>query len=284
MSIKENNNYKSVKSYWDELLNSPKDTSINLVNRVATDKYKKELDQNYDTTDIYFKSAHIPFQYSLLLNLFKREGSWIDYYNGKAIKIASKVRNYLNHHDEHNAENNSALLFTSCEALIGFAILACVEEFKNPSLPQKEILLEGLIPFNERLKNTTSRIPSEEKEMCILASVMALLSGEYELSANFLSYCKSMKKVKGHYSILNQITQILISKNKPSDDTKLEVSFFNIFNGYRYPGIRDKVDNLGDYLITNNLVSNYLFAWLYLKLFEEKTNSTWEEMRVIMMG
>lgn len=279
-----NINLKSVKSTWEKLLNFPKDNTVNMVNRVCSKNYKIKLEQDFDTNEIYFESSYIPFEYSLLLNLFDRDRSWIEYYNEKGIKISKKVRAYLNYHVQQNAGNNSSLLYHSSVSLSGFAILACFEEFKRPSIPRKETLEEGLSTFIERLESSKSRIPFEEKEACILASVMALIAGNYELSGKFLGYCKNFKDVKHHYSVLNQMTKILISNGKMDDHEKVEEAFFNIFNAYRLPSVRSKREALGEYAILDNLVANYLFTWLYLKFIEGKTETTWEEMRTIMMG
>jgi len=285
MTVKDlNKNFVSVKNNWDNLLSSSKETSINKVNLVCSEEYKNMVEKILNTSEIYFLPAYIPFEFSLLLNLFDRDASWVEYYNGKAIKISSKVRNYLTSHDQRNINDNPSLLYYSSKTLIGFIVLACVEEFKKPVLPKKEILLEGLLPFIDRLKNLKSKIPFEEKENCILASIMALLSSEFELSAQFLSYCKSFKEVNHHYSMLSQITDVLISDKKLSENRKVETAFFKTFNTYRLPVEIDKSQALGEYAIINNLVSNYLFAWLYLKLFKDKTETTWEEMRMIMMG
>jgi len=277
-----NSKLDSVQSHWNDILYSQNKRYD--LDKICSEYSKTFMNQYIDTTEFNFNPANTPFENCLLLKLVGNNSSWVDYYKNKTIKISKKAGSFIEYSNQKYKDNQPKQLFDSSRVLEGYAILACIIEFDSPSIPNKKVILEAIVRFKKRLKLSKTKIPFDEKEKCILASVLALLADEVELAVEFLTYCKNLKEVKHHYSVMSQIIDELKSGKKISENFKVETAFFDTFNAYRLPVVRQKRLALGEYAIIDNLVANYLFAWLYLKLFEEKTETTWEEMRSIMMG
>ncbi len=90
----------------------------------------------------------------------------------------------------------------------------------------KKIILKAIVEFHMRLKSSKNQIPFDEKEKCMLASIMALLVNEVKLAVEFLKYCENLKEVKYHYIIISQIVGELEVGKKISGNPEVQTAFF----------------------------------------------------------
>lgn len=277
-----NSKLDTVQSHWNETLYSQNKRYD--LDKICSEYSKNFMNQYIDTAEFNYNPANTPFENLLLIKLTDNNSSWIDYYKNLATKISNKAVSFIEHSNKKYNGDKPKQLYHSSRVLPAYAILACTNEIDVPKIPDNKVILNAISLFHDRLKSSKSNIPFDEKEKCILASVLAILADKVSLAVEFLKYCKSLKEVKHHYMVISQVVNELEAGKKISENPKVKTAFFDMFNAYRLPEVRQKRLALGEYAITDNLVSNYLFAWLYLKLFKEKTETTWEEMRTIMMG
>ena len=276
----------SVRSEWKKALTLGygKFTKRDTINEMGAKKYKKTIEKqkNEPFTFVYGPAA---FKYGLLLRMMNKHLKYSEYYFGACMELGKKI--YHNIQTQKNCDNNPQAISTNQAGrrLETFLAWACAINISEPALPDKKKLLEGIMHYDEAfssLKSNKGYLGAEE--ITIVFLVMAILADEYEIVEKHLERCKKDKEVKKHRALLSKISEHL--KNNPEQiisDENLEKDFFDLFNGYRLPSNHLIHDFIGEDYILTEPFGNYIFSWLYLKLFKGQTETTWQEMRRIMM-
>lgn len=250
-------------------------------------KQYKDIFEKQKLEDFTFQYGPFAFECGLKLRLKKRHKAHAEYYFDACKELSHKIYPFIQTQNKNSANQPDKLINSVGLQLETFLTWACAININQPEIPDKEKLREGVLHYHETysaLKSKTGYLGAEENSITFL--VMALLADEYEIAKTHINRCKKDPETKKHRAILGDIINRLTNKNKFTKiiiDESLEKQFFELFNGYRLPNKRLTNEFIGDYSILSNPISNYVFAWLYLKLFKGQTESTWKELRHIMM-
>jgi len=277
----------SVSKQWANLKQKERIESLKLK---CKGNNKREI-ENLKNEKLDYTGGLSVFSCGLNLFLLDSNINCAFYLIESAIIILDKVKKSEISEDEkiQNTVNekykNSSLAIACGKRLEFYVSLACAKSMKTLEIPKKDDLEKEIVKLNNTYKLYKGNLGYSERQDSVIASVVSLLIGRYDISLELLDRCKKYKEMKRHRQILRKITIELINKPEHSStilNTSIESDFFELFNAYRLPIWFQTNDALKEPPILDNPVGNYIFTWLYLYLFKGQTKTSREELQDIM--
>ncbi len=124
-----------------------------------------------------------------------------------------------------------------------------------------------------------------------LAVMAALLADRLDLATDLLSIRKTQSERRKQWELMKAIVKELTEQNRQGGgrivitDPSLHRGLFEVFNAVRLPTEAASSQALGEFkLMQDNLLSTYLYAWLYLLYFVEPRQEAigWPAMRTLI--
>jgi hypothetical protein len=284
-----NNNAISVSELWSKF----KQPAIKELYELNCNRAKKIEIENLKKDKLKYIEGRNIFSNGLSLLLLDEYVDCASYLIDSSVIILEKINVSENLEDEKiintvaEKYQNTSLAIACGKRLEFYVSLACAKSINTLEEPKKDILEKEIIKLNSAYKLYTGNLGYSERQDSVLASIVSLLVGRYDISLELLDRCKKYKEMKYHRQILRKITVELIKNSKHTAtilDANIESDFFELFNAYRVPMWFQTKKALNETPVLKNPLGNYMFSWLYLKLFKGHTESTWDELRDIMMS
>ncbi len=282
-----NSNAISVNRIWEKEIYAQLPNAINQFCALDQQKNKEQVSA-YLNKSHQDKGASLALQNGLMLSLIKNGHPDTQFYIKAVTEIGKKV--YL-HVDKHNA--NLEAHPDTLANLAGFRLktyvsMACAKTFQSPSLPCESTLIDGIEQYHNSIIKLADKPVYKSGhgiQANILFVVMALLANKNKLALFHLKRNQAIKSMCHHRRILLNLTTAItqLDEHKVIQNANVEKDFFILFNGYRMPSEALTGKSFHEMPILPNPIGGYVFTWLYLKLFKGQTETTWKELRNIMM-